>query len=120
MHPVIEAVPRLDTRRGARTPGSHYPVTVATDSTIVVAALLLVPFLASRRTDAARRTDVAQWRRTVTLVAGAIGTAMLALTGAPPLARAIPACGDRDPGLGRATVLGLWRVCVGRASGLVS
>jgi hypothetical protein len=66
--------------------GSHYPVTIAAASTIVVAALLLVPFLASLRTDTARRTDVAQWRRTVTLVAGAIGTAMLALTGAPPLA----------------------------------
>jgi hypothetical protein len=66
--------------------GSHYPVTIGAPSTIVVAALLLVPFLESLRTDTARRTAVAQWRRTVTLVAGAIGTAMLSLTGAPPLA----------------------------------
>jgi hypothetical protein len=78
--------------------GSHYPVTIAAASTIVVAALLLVPFLASLRTDTARRTDVAQWLRTVTLVAGAIDTAMLALTGAPPLPRAIPACGGPRSG----------------------
>jgi uncharacterized membrane protein len=45
----------------------------------VVAAFLLVPFL---RTFTARRTYGAQWRRTVTLVGGAIGIAMLALAGA--------------------------------------
>jgi hypothetical protein len=39
------------------------------------AALLLVPLLASLRTCTARRTDVAHWRRTVPVVAGAIGDA---------------------------------------------
>ena len=61
--------------------GNHDPVTMAAASTIVVAALLLVPFLASLRTFTARRTDVAQWPRTVTLVVGAIGLAMLVSRG---------------------------------------
>ena len=98
---ILSSTPSLDSTPAAvRTHlGSHYPVTIAEASTIVVAALLPVPFLASLRTDTARRTDVAQWRRTVTLVAGAIGTAMLALTGAPPLA-------PRHSGLRRPVIRG--------------
>ena len=82
VHPVVDAVRGLVTRRSARHLGNHYPVTIAAASTIVVAALLLVPFLASLRTYTARRTDVPKWRWAVTLVAGAIGIAMLALAGA--------------------------------------
>ena len=98
---ILSSTPSLDSTPAAVRAhlGSHYPVTIAAASTIVVAALLLVPFLASLRTDTARRTDVAQWRRTVTLVAGAIGTAMLALTGAPPLA-------PRHSGLRRPVIRG--------------
>jgi hypothetical protein len=62
--------------------GGHSPVTMAAAYAIVVAALLLVPFLASLRTFTVRRVDVARWRRTVTLVAGAIGVVMVALAGA--------------------------------------
>ncbi len=111
VHPVIDAVPRLDTGRGARTPGEPAPVAIAAAFTIVVAALLLVPFLASRRTDTALRTDVAEWRPAVTLIAGAIGTAC---SGSPLRRlspRAISVCGGRDPGLGRARSWSLARVC---------
>ncbi len=48
----------------------------------MIAALLLVPFLASLRSFTSRRTDVGQWRLTVTLVVGAIGVAMVSLAGA--------------------------------------
>jgi hypothetical protein len=73
VHPVIDAVPRLDTRRGARTPeepppGHHRGRLHDRRGRAPARA---IP--ASLRTDTARRTDVAQWRRTVTLVAGAIG-----------------------------------------------
>jgi hypothetical protein len=60
----------------------HYTVAMASAYTIVVGALLLVPFLASVRTFTARRTEIADWRWTVTLVMGSIGIAMLALAGA--------------------------------------
>lgn len=56
---------------------------------MVVGALMLVPFLASVRTFTERRTDVARWRWTVTLVLGAIGIAMLALAGALLLTAAL-------------------------------
>ncbi len=97
---ILSSTPSLDSTPAALRAhlGSHFPVTIAAASTIVVAALLLVPS-ASLRTDTARRTDVAQWRRTVTLVADAIGTAMLALTGAPPLA-------PRHSGLRRPVIRG--------------
>jgi hypothetical protein len=52
---------------------NHDTITMAAAYAIVVAALLLVPFLASMRTFTARRTDIARWRWTVTLVAGATG-----------------------------------------------
>ena len=85
---ILSSTPSLDSTPAAVRAhlGSHFPVTIAAASTIVVATLLLMPFLAGLRTDTARRTDVAQWHRAVTLVAGVIGTAMLAFTGAPPLA----------------------------------
>jgi hypothetical protein len=61
---------------------SHYTVTMASAYATGIAALLLVPFLASLRTFTARRSDVGEWRRTMTLVTGAIGIAMLSLAGA--------------------------------------
>ena len=59
----------------------HYTVLTTSAYATVVAALLLVPFLASLRTFIARRTAAAQWRWTVTLVAGATGIVMLSLAG---------------------------------------
>lgn len=59
----------------------HYTVLMTSAYATVVAALLLVPFLATLRTFTARRTAAAQWRWTVTLVAGAAGIVMLALAG---------------------------------------
>jgi hypothetical protein len=72
---VLSSTPSVDSAPAAvRTHlGNHDTVTMAAAYMIVVAALLLTPFLASLRTFTARRTDVAQWRRTVTLVVGAIG-----------------------------------------------
>ena len=61
---------------------NHYTVTTAAAYTTVIAALLLVPFLASLRSFTSRRTDAGQWRLTVTLVVGAIGVAMVSLAGA--------------------------------------
>jgi hypothetical protein len=61
---------------------NHYTVTTAAACTTVIAALLLVPFLASLRSFTSRRTDAGQWRLMLTLVVGAIGVAMLSLTGA--------------------------------------
>jgi len=61
---------------------NHYTVTTAAAYTTVIAALLLAPFLASLRSFTSRRTDVGQWRLTVTLVVGAIGVAMLSRAGA--------------------------------------
>jgi hypothetical protein len=72
---ILSSTPSVDSTPAAvRTQlGNHDTVTMAAAYATVVAALLLVPFLASLRTFTARRTDVAQWRRTVTLIAGAIG-----------------------------------------------
>jgi hypothetical protein len=60
----------------------HYTVTMASAYATMIGALLLVPFLASLRTFTSRRSDVGQWRWTVTLLTGAIGIAMLSLAGA--------------------------------------
>ena len=72
---ILSSTPSVDSTPAAvRTHlGNHDTVTMAAAYAIVVAALLLVPFLASLRTFTARRTDVARCRRTITLVAGAIG-----------------------------------------------
>ena len=61
---------------------SHSAVMMASAYATVIGGLLLVPFLASLRTFTARRRAVGPWRRTFTLVAGAIGIAMLSLAGA--------------------------------------
>ena len=78
---ILSSAPSVDSPPAAVRAhlGDFYPVTVGAASMFVVAAFLLVKFL---RTFTARQTYVAQWRRTVTLVAGAIGIAMLALAGA--------------------------------------
>jgi hypothetical protein len=76
--PSVDATPAVVRRHLS----GHYTVMMTLAYAIVVAALLLVPLLASLRTFTARRTDVAQWRWTVTLVAGAIGIVMLTLAGA--------------------------------------
>jgi hypothetical protein len=72
---ILSSTPSVDSTPAAvRTHlGNPHTVTMAAAYAIVTAALLLVPFLASLRTFTARQTDVAQWRRTVTLVVGAIG-----------------------------------------------
>jgi hypothetical protein len=67
---VLSLTPSVDSTPAAVRShlGSHYPVTMAAAYAIVVAALLLVPFLASLRTFTARRADVAQWQRSARLV----------------------------------------------------
>jgi hypothetical protein len=81
---VLSSTPSVDSAPAAvRTHlANHDTVTMAAAYTIVVAALLLVPFLASLRTFTARLAGVAKWRWVATLVAGATGIAMLALAGA--------------------------------------
>ena len=81
---ILASTPSVDTTPEAVRAylSDHYTAAMASAYTIVVGTLLLVPFLASLRTFTARRTDVAHWRWTVTLVMGAIGIAMLALAGA--------------------------------------
>jgi hypothetical protein len=81
---ILSSTPSVDSTPEAVRAylSDHYTVTMASAYMIVIGALLLVPFLASLRTFTARRTEVADWRWTVTLVMGAIGIAMLALAGA--------------------------------------
>ena len=59
----------------------NYALTMASACSTLAAALLLVPFLSSLRMFTARRTDVSEWRGTVTLITGTIGITMLALAG---------------------------------------
>jgi hypothetical protein len=70
----LSSTPSVDSTPAAvRTHlGNHHTVTMAAAYAIAVATLLLVPFLASLRTFTARRSDVARWRWTVTLITGAI------------------------------------------------
>ena len=81
---ILSSTPSVDSSPAAVRDhlGNHDTVIIASAYTIMAAALLLVPFLASLRTFTARRTDVSKWRWAVSLVAGATGIAMLALAGA--------------------------------------
>ena len=81
---VLASAPSVDSTPAAVKAhlDTHYALTVAAAYTICVAALLLVPFLASLHTFTARRAAGGQWRWTVTLVAGAIGITMVSLEGA--------------------------------------
>ena len=81
---ILSSTPSVDSSPDAVRDhlGNHDTLIVASAYAIMVAALLLVPFLASLRTFTARRTDVPKWRWAVSLVAGATGIAMLALAGA--------------------------------------
>ncbi len=81
---LLSSTPSIDsTPEVVRAHLSDHATSVMVSAyTIVVGGLLLVPFLASLHTFTARRTDVAQWRWTVTLVMGAIGIALLTLAGA--------------------------------------
>lgn len=81
---ILSSTPSVDASAEAVRDylSGHYSVVMASAYTIVVGALMLVPFLASLRTFTARRTDLTDWRWTVTLVTGAVGIAMLALAGA--------------------------------------
>jgi hypothetical protein len=81
---ILSSTPSVDSTPEAVRAylSDHYTAAMASAYTIVLGALLLVPFLASLRTFTARRTEVGSWRWTVTLILGAIGIAMLALAGA--------------------------------------
>jgi hypothetical protein len=61
---------------------TNYAATIAASYGATVAALLMLPFLASLRTFVRRRDDESEWRWTVTLLAAAVAVAMLMLASA--------------------------------------